>query len=96
MVQVYYRTREAFLKNPVVISAPLDGIEASDYTIVHEWPTADAPDLEEVFDLMNRDSGSDLVTKKGIRSMMPGDCVRDEAGDVWFCCSLGWEETFGL
>jgi hypothetical protein len=94
MVQVYYRNLAAIRKDPLALAPPDEGLEREgDYELVHEWPTAHAPCLEDIFDLMNRDSGSDITTVKGIRSMMPGDVVLDEVGDVWFCCARGWEET---
>ena len=93
MVQVYYRTNESIAKHPVCFAPNEDGLLKEDYELVHEWKTKDAPSLEDIFRQMNCVDGDELCCQLKVRSMMPGDVVVDEDGDVWFCGAAGWEET---
>jgi hypothetical protein len=91
MVAIYYRTLAAIASNPVAFAPPDEGLDKDDYEFVTRIDNA--PTLEEVFRMMMNVDGSELPVKLGVRSMMPGDVVVDEDGDVWFCAATGWERS---
>jgi hypothetical protein len=88
-IKVYYRTKAAFERNPLMLDVGDMGLDRDDY----EFVTAldNAPSLEEIFRLMNVVEGNELPVKLKVRSMMVGDVVVDENGEVWYCASSGWE-----
>lgn len=91
MVTIYYRKNEAILKKPIAFSTPEEGLDKDDYEFVHRLQ--DAPSLEDIFHMFNVINGDEIPIKLGVRSMMPGDVVVDEDGDVWFCAFSGWEKS---
>lgn len=94
MIAIYYRTDEAFKRNPMVgmsLVVPEGGLDKDDYEFVTRMDPG--PSLEEVFRLMNVVDGDELPVQLKKRSMMSGDVVVDEDGDVWFCAFSGWERA---
>lgn len=91
MVDIYYRTAEAIARNPLAFMPPKEGVDKNDYEKVFEWRTNCAPPLEEIFRMMNVIDGNELPVKLQVRSMMCGDVIVDEVGDVWFCAAAGWQ-----
>jgi hypothetical protein len=90
MIKVYYRTAEAIAESPLAFVAPEDGLYKENYEFVTELGDVS---LEEVFRLMNVVDGDELPVELKVRSMMCGDVVVDEDGDVWYVAGAGWEET---
>lgn len=90
MIKVYYRTDEAFARNPLAFSAPEEGLERDDYEFVTELGDVS---LEEAYRLMNIVTGDELPVKLKVRSMSCGDVVIDEELQVWFCAGTGWEQA---
>lgn len=91
MVQIYYRTQEAFHRDPL---AGFElGLDKDDYELVHTYSNEEAGSLEEIFRKMNVVDGDELPVQLKVRSMSVGDVVVDEAGVVWFCAMAGWEQS---
>lgn len=88
-VKVYYRTNASIAREPIRFDVPSNGLNRDDYEHVATIPGS--PELERVFELMNSIDGHQLVNVlPGTRSMMPGDVVVDEEGNVRFCAATGW------
>jgi len=90
-IAVYYRTDAAFRRQTLTHNAPEGGLDRGDYK--HVTNVDNAPGLEGAFRLMNVVDGDELPVRLHVRSMMWGDVLVDEDGDVWFCAFDGWERT---
>jgi len=87
-LKIFYRTAEAIKRDPVVTVPHDDGLLKEDYEYITDLGDVT---LEEAFRQMNVVDGDELPTKLGVRSMMNGDVILDEDGDVWFLGVVGWE-----
>ncbi len=90
MIAVYYRTAESIQRDPLAFKTPEEGLNKDDYEFVTRLGDIS---LEQAFEEMNVVDGTELPVRLGVRSMMTGDVVVDEDGDVWFCAMAGWEQT---
>ena len=94
MIAIYYRTAAAIERKPVLWTVPESGLDKNDYKMVTTFH--DVMSLGDVFRRMNVvdvDEDYEIPLQLGVRSMMPGDVVVDEDGDVWFCAGSGWERA---
>lgn len=89
--KVYYRTPEAFLRDPLALGCPDCGPDKSDYVLVTEVDSLFNED--EIFRMMNVVDGDELPVRLGVRSMSVGDVIVDETGRALFCAGAGWEAT---
>ncbi len=96
MVAVYYRTKAAFLRNPLPSCKGLgsESLDKDDYVFVTTFGSEGTDErLGDVFRAMNVVDGDELPTKLNVRSMSVGDVIVDGDGDVWFCDIAGWVQT---
>jgi len=90
-IAIYYRTNAAIESSPLAFASPDDGPNKDDYTFITTMK--DEVTLDEAFRLMNVVNGDELPMTLKVRSMMTGDVIVDEDGDVWYCSAIGWTET---